>query len=113
MDTRASDLRLMPGPAEQRYLDAGARTRKRADELAEGMEALIGKWQQLETVPLDVIERVERALVRLHTSNLLRVEGAYNAPVAAPEWATGSLHDLGCSGPHLCSCEPIFTGRPA
>ncbi len=56
-----------------RHLDAAAKARERADELVTGIEALLGKFSALPAVPLDVLDRLERAIVQAHTANLVRL----------------------------------------
>ncbi|MFN2419250.1 MAG: hypothetical protein ABR593_10060 [Candidatus Limnocylindria bacterium] len=76
--------------------------------MAEGVERLLSKFRQLEAVPLDILDRVERAIVQTHTSNLLRLNGLQQPSEKVPEWATAGLHDLGCGGPDFCSCQPVY-----
>lgn len=87
-------------------------SRKRADELAQGIEALLGRWASLVAVPLDVLDRVERAIVKAHVDNMLRLNGK-QPPVekAVPAGASASLHDLTCMGPaseYGCTCRPVY-----
>ncbi len=56
-----------------RHLDAAAKNRQRSDELVTGIEALLGKFSALPAVPLDVLERLELAIVKAHTANLVRL----------------------------------------
>ncbi len=56
-----------------RHLDAAAKNRQRSDELVTGIEALLGKFSALPAVPLDVLDRLERAIVQVHAANLVRL----------------------------------------
>lgn len=56
-----------------RHLDAAAKNRQRSDELVTGIEALLGKFAVLPAVPLDVLDRLERAIVQAHAANLVRL----------------------------------------
>jgi hypothetical protein len=89
-----------------------ARHRDRASELAGRIERLLVDFDDLPNVPLDVLDRVERAIVKAHTANLLRLSnGRIRKRVNAPSWADAGLHDLGCMGPaseHGCTCQPTY-----
>jgi hypothetical protein len=50
-----------------------AANRMRATELVEGIEALMCKLNAVPAVPLDVLDRFERAIVAAHAANLLRL----------------------------------------
>jgi hypothetical protein len=94
------------------HLAAAERHRDRASELAGRIERLLVDFDDLTNVPLDVLDRVERAIVKAHTANLLRLSnGRVRRPVNAPSWADAGLHDLGCMGPaseHGCTCQPTY-----
>jgi hypothetical protein len=94
------------------HLAAAARHRDRASELAGRIERLLVDFDDLSNVPLDVLDRVERAIVKAHTANLLRLSnGRVRKRVSAPSWADAGLHDLGCMGPaseHGCTCRPTY-----
>lgn len=49
--------------------------RERAESLVRGTEVLLRRFAELEVVPLDVLDRMERAIVEAHTANLLRLPG--------------------------------------
>jgi hypothetical protein len=89
-----------------------AKHRDRASELAGRIERLLVDFDDLANVPLDVLDRVERAIVKAHTANLLRLSnGRVRKRVNAPSWADAGLHDLGCMGPaseHGCTCRPVY-----
>lgn len=60
-------------PVIARHLAIAADNRERAEQLVAGIEALFRKFGDLNVVPLDVLDRCERAVVEAHTSNLLRL----------------------------------------
>lgn len=68
-----------------RHLDAAAEHRKRAEELATGVEALLGKFAALDVVPLDVLGRMERVIVKAHVANLARLSSVSEAALLALE----------------------------
>jgi hypothetical protein len=78
-----------------------ARHRDRSSELAGRIERLLVDFDDLSNVPLDVLDRVERAIVN----------GRVRRRVKAPLWADSGLHDLACMGPaseHGCTCQPTY-----
>ena len=79
--------RLAPSPAELKYLAAAAKHRDRSTELVEGIELLIGKFRKLEVVPLDVLDRLEKAIVDCHVHNLSRLPQYYTAELTGEEEA--------------------------
>lgn len=100
----------MTTSALYKHLDEAARQRERALELVDGIERLLGAFGRLSAPPLDVVERLERALVKAHTANLLVVDAIvqHRPRRPVPDGATGSLHELGCGGPAACSCQPLY-----
>ena len=95
-----------PLAAMDRLRDQAEGRRKVAGELAEGIENLMARFRALDNVPLDVLDKVERSIVQTHTDNLLKLTS--RPPRSVPSWAVSALHDLGCSGPDACVCEPIY-----
>lgn len=54
------------------YLDAAAAARqKRLLEIVESVEVILRNYRDTPDMPLDLIDRCERALVQTHTHNLL------------------------------------------
>ena len=56
-----------------RHLSVAADHRERAESLVRGLEVMMAKFTELDVVPLDLLDRFERALVRAHAANLLRL----------------------------------------
>ena len=56
------------------FLDAAAaKEEQRALELVQSVEAILSRYRAHPKVPLDLIDRCERALVQTHAHNLLRL----------------------------------------
>lgn len=59
--------------AYDEFTDKSEEHRQRAESLVRGIEVLMRKFTDLQVVPLDVLDRYERAIVKAHTDNLLRL----------------------------------------
>lgn len=55
------------------HLYRAGQNRKRSSELVDGIEVLMRKLDMIPAIPLDVLDRYERLIVRAHTANLLRL----------------------------------------
>jgi len=62
-----------------------AANRVRAADIVAGIEALMGKLANLPAVPLDVLDRYERAIVNAHAGNLLRLGDYADVSLVEPE----------------------------
>lgn len=58
---------------EQAFIDKAEEHRAQAESLVRGAEVLMRKIAELDVMPLDVLSRYERAVMKAHTTNLLRV----------------------------------------
>ena len=65
-------------------LNAGGRSTAESRLVAD-IEDLLGKFSALPDVPLDVLDRLERCIVKAHTSNLLRLSRYGSADHAEAE----------------------------
>jgi hypothetical protein len=73
-ESRAPYRRYAPSPSELPFLEAAAGKRqKRCLELVQSVEAVLHAYRDAPDMPLDLIDRCERALVQTHTHNLLRL----------------------------------------
>lgn len=58
-----------------RHLEAADEVRRRASDLITGIEALTAKLAGLPVIPLDLLDRYQRAIVHAHVANQQRVSG--------------------------------------
>lgn len=72
--TDAARATTGPRPIELRYLDAaGAQRQKRLLEIVQSVEAVLHTYRDTPDMPLDLIDRCERALVQTHAHNLIQL----------------------------------------
>ncbi len=64
---------LRPSVVERYLHSAAVVDRERAESLIRGIEVLTRKVADLDTIPLDLLDRYERCLAQAHAANLLRL----------------------------------------